>query len=253
MIDERQTRLESRLLELGTAMAFPATPPLAALVADRLRQPPRRFSLLRPVRRGMALALVATVLLVGIAAAFGLGLGGLRLTFGPASFSPIPSLAVGPGLGQPTSLADARQGVTFPLRVPGLTELGDPDLVYLADPPAGGAVTLLYGERDGFPADPTTGIALIVTQVRADIGPDVFEKLINSGVSVTSASVQGNAAWWVAGGDHFFFYRDANGQPVESTLRLAGATLIWEEGGVTHRVEGAPSLADAVRVAESLE
>ena len=40
---------------------------------------------------------------------------------------------------------------------------------------------------------------------------------------------------------------------VESTLRLASDTLIWEEGGVTHRVEGAPSLADAVRVAESLE
>jgi len=253
MIDQRRAPLEDRLLELGRAMAFPATPPLAALVAGRLRQPPRRFGLLRPISRGMALALAATVLLVGVVAAFGLGLGGLRLTFGPVSFSPIPSLMAGPGLGEPTSLAEARQEVTFRLRVPGLTELGDPDLVYLADPPAGGAVTLLYGERDGFAADPTTGIGLIVTQFRADIGPDIFEKLIDSGVSVTRASVHGHAAWWVAGGDHFFYYRDANGQPVESTLRLAGATLIWEEGGVTHRVEGAPALADAVRVAESLE
>ena len=205
------------------------------------------------MRRGVALALAATVVLVGIAAAFGLGLGGLRLTFGPVSFSPMPSLLAGPGLGQPTSLADARQAVTFPLRVPGLTEIGDPDLVYLADPPAGGAVTLLYGERDGFPSDSTTGIGLIVTQFRADIGPEVFEKLIDSGVRVTRASVHGHAAWWVARGRHFFFYRDANGAPVESTLRLAGDTLIWEEGGVTHRVEGAPSLADALRVAESLE
>jgi hypothetical protein len=253
MTDLRQAPLEDRLLELGRAMAFPATPPLAALVADRLRQPTRRLGIVRPISRGMALALAATVLLVGVVAAFGLGLGGLRLTFGPASFSPIPSLLAGPGLGQPTSLADARQAVAFPLRVPGLTELGDPDLVYLADPPAGGAVTLLYGERDGFAADPTTGVGLIVTQFRADIGPDVFEKLINSGVSVTSASVHGHAGWWVAGGDHYFFYRDANGVQVDSTLRLAGDTLIWEEGGVTHRVEGAPSLADAVRVAESLE
>jgi hypothetical protein len=253
MTDLRQAPLEDRLLELGRAMAFPATPPLAALVADRLRQPTRRLGLVRPITRGMALALAATVLLVGVVAAFGLGLGGLRLTFGPASFSPIPSLLAGPGLGEPTSLADARREVAFRLRVPGLTVLGDPDLVYLADPPAGGAVTLLYGERDGFRADPTTGIGLIVTQFRADIGPELFEKLIDSGVSVTSASVRGHAAWWVAGGDHYFFYRDANGAQVDSTLRLAGDTLIWEEGGVTHRVEGAPSLADAVRVAGSLE
>ena len=60
-------------------------------------------------------------------------------------------------------------------------------------------------------------------------------------------------AWWIAGGDHFFFYRDAQGNVVDTTLRLADNTLIWEEAGVTHRVEGAPSLAAAIRVAESLE
>ena len=255
MTERRQPALEDRLLDLGTAIAFPPTPPLAALVAERLRQPMRRsaFGLGRPLGRGMAIALTATVLLVGIAAAVGIGLGGLRLTFGPASFSPLPSLVAGPGLGQPTSLEEARAGVTFALRVPRLAELGEPDLVYLAEPPVGGAVTLLYGDRTVFPADPATRIGVIVTQFRADIGPEVFEKLINAGVSVTPTTVHGRAAWWVAGGDHFFFYRDADGRLIESTLRLAGQTLIWEESGVTHRVEGAPSLADAVRVAESLE
>jgi hypothetical protein len=117
----------------------------------------------------------------------------------------------------------------------------------------GGAVTLLYGERPGFPADPVTGIGLIVTQFRADIGPEYFEKLIDTGVSVTPTSVGTSAAWWVAGGEHFFFYRDANGRQVDSTLRLAGQTLIWEASGVSYRVEGAPSLLDAIRAAESLE
>lgn len=252
MTDERHPRLEDRLLDLGTAIAFPATPPLSALVADRLAQPPRGLRLGRPVGRAMAIALAATILLVGLAAAFGIGLGGLRLVFGPAP-SPLPSMVVGPGLGEPATLAEARDRVTFPLRVPGLPGLGDPDLVYLADPPAGGAVTLLYRKRDGFPADPATNIGLIVTQFRADIGPEIFEKLINSGVRITPAKVGGVAAWWVAGGDHFFFYRDAQGMVVDSTLRLASDTLIWEERGVTHRVEGAPSLANAVRVAESLE
>jgi hypothetical protein len=139
------------------------------------------------------------------------------------------------------------------LRVPGLTGLGEPDLVYLADPPRAGVVTLLYGDRGEYPADSATGVGLIVTQFRADIGPEVFEKMILEGVRVTAVSVNGNDAWWVAGGEHYFFYRDADGLMVDSTLRLAGDTLIWEERGVTHRVDGAPSLEAAVGLAESLE
>ena len=251
MTEQQLASLDTRLADLGASIAFPATPPIAALVAERLSGQPLRTGLRRPFTRGLALALAATLLLVGIAAAVGIALGGLRLTFGPPP-SPLPSFAVGPGLGNPTSLADARSGVTFTLRVPSVPDLGQPDLVYLAKPPAGGAVTLLYGPRKGFPANSKTGIGLVITQFRADIQSELFEKLIDSGVSVTATRVHGLAAWWIAGGDHYFFYRDANGRVVDTTLRLAGDTLIWEEGRVTHRVEGAPSLAAALLVADSL-
>lgn len=251
MSEQRVTPLEARLADLGAAIDFPTTPPVDAIVADRLRVAPRRFGLRRPLTRGVALGLAAALLLIGIAAAVGITLGGLRLTFGPYP-SPLPSFSVGPGLGGPVSLSEARAAVTFAVRVPSLPELGEPDEVFLAEPPAGGAVTLLYGERAGFPANARSGIGLVITQFRADIGPEIFEKLINNGVSVTAVRFQGHDAWWIAGGDHFFFYRDANGQVVDTTLRLAAPTLIWEEGLVTHRVEGAPSLADAQRVAESL-
>jgi hypothetical protein len=252
MRTEPRIPLESRLADLGAEMAFPATPPIATVVGEQLRHPRPGLGRRQPISRGVALALAATLLLVGVAAAAGIALGGLRLVFGPASFSPLPTLVVGPGLGEATSLSEARQQVTFTLRVPALTELGQPDLVYVAEPPAGGAVTLLYGDRAGFPAPAVTGIGLVITQFRADIGPDAFEKMIDSGVSVTDTRVNGQAAWWVAGGEHYFFYRDANGRIMDETLRLAGNTLIWEEGGVTHRVEGAPTLAAATRVAESL-
>jgi hypothetical protein len=253
MPDRPRPSLEDRLADLAPAIAFPATPPLAALVGARLRQPPGRVAFGRPLRRGLAFAIAAMLLLVGVAAAVGIALGGLRLVFGPASFSPQPSLSAGPGLGERVSLAEARAGVTFTLRLPALPGLAEPDLVYLAEPPQGGAVTLLYGARPGFPADPESGVSLILTQFRADIGPEVFEKLIDAGVTVTASRVHGLPAWWVAGGDHFFFYRDETGRMVDTTLRLAGDTLIWEEAGVTHRVEGAPTLADALRVAESIE
>lgn len=253
MPEQPLATLDARLAELRSAIAFPATPALAALVGERLRNAPPRIGWRRPVGRGVALAVAATLLLVGVAAAVGIALGGLRIVFGPATFPPAPTLLAGPGLGEATTLSAARGRVAFNLRVPTLGELDAPDLVYLAEPPTGGAVTLLYGERAAFPIDPATGIGLIITQFRADIGPEVFEKLIDSGVTVTPARVHGLNAWWVAGGEHFFFYRDADGGMVDTTLRLAGNTLIWEEGGVTHRVEGAPSLADAIRVAESLE
>jgi hypothetical protein len=253
MRDGARIPLESRLAALAPEIAFPATPALAASVTAELRRPSRRATWRRPLTRGAALALAALLLLAAVAAAVGIGLGGLRLVFGPASFSPLPSMAVGPGLGQATTLAEARNAISFTLRIPKLPELGDPDLVYLAKPPEGGVVTLLFSPRPGFPADPSTGIGLIITQFRADIGPEVFEKLIDSGVRVTPTRVNGIDAWWVAGGEHFFFYRDPAGRVVDATLRLAGDTLIWEENGITHRVEGAPSLDGAVRVAEALE
>jgi hypothetical protein len=39
---------------------------------------------------------------------------------------------------------------------------------------------------------------------------------------------------------------------VDETLRLVGDTLVWEASGLTLRVEGAPSLEAALRVAASL-
>jgi hypothetical protein len=261
MTERRPMALEERLADLSVAVEFPATPRIAELVGDRLRAGLGRGPLgngrWRLVRfpslgRGALLALLATALLVGAVAAIGIATGGLRLIFNPESLPALPSLPNQPGIGQQVTLDDARSQVGFALRVPNLAALGDPDQVYLMEPPVGGAVTLVYGERPGYPLQHGRAYGLVITQFRADIDPEYFEKLINGGVSVTSAIVNGHAAYWVAGGDHFFFYRDANGGVVNTTLRLAGETLIWEEDGVTQRVEGAPSLGAAVVVAESL-
>jgi hypothetical protein len=65
-------------------------------------------------------------------------------------------------------------------------------------------------------------------------------------------SVSGAPGYWIEGGEHFFFYRDADGEVVDDTLRLVGTALVWEQDGLTLRVEGAPNLAAALRIAESL-
>jgi hypothetical protein len=261
MAEPRPTDLEERLADLSLAVEFPATPPIAQLVGDRLRAGNGRAPLgngrwwlvrFPSLGRGALLALLATVLLVGAVAAIGIVAGGLRLIFNPESLPALPSLPNQPGIGQQVTLDDAHSLAGFTLRVPTLAGLGDPDQAYIMDPPVGGAVTLVYGERPGYPLQAGRAYGLVITQFRADIDPEYFEKLISLGVSVTNAMVNGHPAYWVAGGEHFFFYRDANGQVVNTTLRLAGDTLIWEENGVTMRVEGAPSLTAAIAVAESL-
>jgi hypothetical protein len=92
-----------------------------------------------------------------------------------------------------------------------------------------------------------------VTEFAADIGPDTFEKMILEGTSVEPVTVNGRPGWWIEGGVHAFFYRDASGRMVDTTLRLVSSALIWEEDGLALRVEGAPDLAAAMRAAASLE
>ena len=50
---------------------------------------------------------------------------------------------------------------------------------------------------------------------------------------------------------HDVAYVDASGQVLPETVRLAPATLVWQYGTVTLRMEGFTSRADARSVAET--
>ena len=121
----------------------------------------------------------------------GLGLGAIRINF--AGDSPLPS-PVGSvpnrGYGQPTTLGEATAAVPFAIRLPAIPDLGEPDAVYLAPVPASGTVTLAWGERPGFPAG-ADGTGLVITEFAADIGPDTFEKMVDSGTTVQPVTVNG--------------------------------------------------------------
>ena len=239
--------------DLAAEVLFPPTPLLADAVVATLLEPARGGWWPRPasLARALVLGSAATVLVVGVVGAIGIGLGAIRIN---VAESPLPT-PVGSvpnrGYGQPISLEEARSAVPFEVRLPGDPQLGDPDKVYLAPFPAGGTVTMVWGDRPSFPAD-DEGIGLVVTQFRADIGPETFEKMVLEGTSVESVTVDGGPGWWIEGGTHAFFYRDASGEIVDTTLRLVSSALIWDDGVVAFRVEGAPSLEAAQKVADSL-
>ena len=129
--------------------------------------------------------------------------------------------------------------------------LGTPDHVYYDT--ATHAVALAWTDRPGLPADPESGLGVVVTQFRADMGPQTFEKLLLEGAVIEQVVVGQTTGYWLEGGPHLFYFRSADGSVADTTIRLVGTTLMWERDGKTVRIEGAPDLETAKRIAESME
>jgi hypothetical protein len=266
--------LERALRELGGSVPFPPERDLSGPVGARLRAegPPHpgvvRMPLgLRPartLRRAVILAAALLVLAAGIAVAGRLGLPGVRVIFSktpptvppatpsPTQGSPTPSA---PGsalsLGDRVTLREARGSVEFPIRVPAFPGLGAPDLVYRSYDLLGGRVSLVYTPRPGFPAA-VDGVGLLVTQFRGQAERTLLEKMAGPGTKVQSVRVHGYPGLWFSGAPHEILYVAPGGQIEQDTVRMSGDALIWQEGGVILRVEGAPNLAEALRVANSM-
>jgi hypothetical protein len=245
--------LEAALTDLAAGIEWPPTPSLAGAVSAQIRAQSSRASAWRPARRGLLLGLLAALLLVGAAAAIGIALGGLRIiSGGPPPGSPLPDAVVAErGFGEETDVATAAESMgVSALMVPDLPALGSPDHVFFDSRTQAAALT--WGSREGLPADPDTGLGIVITQFRADIGPETFEKVIHEGTSLEPIAIGDATGYWIEGGEHYFLFRDADGQVLDATIRLVGTTLMWERDGLTLRIEGAPDLDAAVRIAESM-
>jgi hypothetical protein len=218
----------------------------------------------RTLRRAVILAAALLVLAAGIAVAGRLGLPGVRVIFSktpptvppstpsPTQSSPTPSA---PGsalsLGDRVTLREARDSVHFPVRVPSLPGLGSPDVVYRSYDLLGGRVSLVYAPRPGFPAS-ADGVGLLVTQFRGQAERDLLVKVAGPGTKVRQVRVHGYPGLWISGAPHEIFYVAPGGGIEQDTIRMSGDALIWQEGGVILRVEGAQSVGRALQVADSM-
>ena len=268
--------LEQALVELGTHLAYPPTPDAATAARRRLQTAQGRHRVgqgwaVNPRRLVLAAALLLALVGLALAAsptarrviADRLGVRGIDIRQVPAlppippTPSPVPSATPRPfgeglSLGTRVTLDEARQRVNFELRLPTLPELGQPDEIYFDATPPGGRVSLVYGPPPGWPASPTTGVALLITQFRGETNPLLMGKLLAAGTTLDEVQVNGWRGFWLAGEPHAFFFRDPQGEIHQETLRLAGNTLVWEQANVTLRIEGAPAREQALRLATSM-
>jgi hypothetical protein len=261
------TDLERALLDLAPRVAFPPTPDIAATIRARIAvqpQPaPRRWTwpaLLQP--RRLAIACLA-VLLLAVAAltvstdlrtaiAKRLGIHGIEIIFVEEPPTPVAT-PVGATLllGEPMTLAEAQARVGYTIKLP--ATLGEPDEVYLRQVAAGQMVTLLYQARASLPEASETGVGALLMQFPADSPVGDLAKRISQGMgSMLDVSINGNPGLWITGQTELVIDMDPSAGWQSPAGRPSANVLIWEEGGMTYRLETNLRLLDAIALAESV-
>jgi hypothetical protein len=226
------------------------------------------WSLARPARRALILALVAVLVVAAIAGAVGLGLPGLHIILGEVPRSVPPSLAptlvpghsptpegLGASLGLGEALdstnpadLDARAG--FPVRLPADPRLGPPQAVYV-DRARGGQVTLLWATDVDLPATLEPAVGLLLSEFEGTINEGYFTKVIGATTTLERVRVSGKLGYWLSGDPHFFSWQGPNGL-VDDPRRWIGDVLVWADGPITYRLETSLGHDEAIRIAESL-
>ncbi|MFU8871650.1 hypothetical protein [Micromonospora sp. SL4-19] len=235
--------LERELRDLSAWLRTPEPPDVTARVRARLAAPVRRRRRWRYLV-AVLVALLVALLPPGRAALADAVAGLLRFAGTIIETSPEPVLPTGtpsPLPSQrPTALHEAQRQVRFPIRLP--AKLGPPEQVLIADPDGTGSfrvATLLY-----------RGGALRVDAYDGGLDP-AFHKQVG-GPGVEWVEVDGDFAVWI-GGPHALAYVDRTGTVRVETARLAASTLIWQRAGVSYRLEGDFTKAEAIEIANSLD
>lgn len=255
---------EARLRDAARTFPYPPTPDIAGAARLQLAEEAGRKSGLRgrlTHRRLIWAALIALLLLGGLLAVPQvraalveyLQIGAIRIflveptptpTPPPSTATPQPTptpIASLLDLAGETTLTEAEQQAGFPIRLPTYpADLGQPDAVFLQE--LGGPVVVLVWLDDAQPDRVRLSLH--------ELGPGTFGEKGDPG-RVEETQVNGWRAIW-AEGPYILQFRRGNRVDYDFRHLIEGRVLIWTEGEITYRLESDLSLAEAVRVAESL-
>ncbi|MFB4272132.1 hypothetical protein [Nonomuraea sp. GTA35] len=223
----------------------PITGPVRPHTRRDSRAPGRRDGGRRsPARRGrrarwaIVAAVVVAVITVTAATPQGraavtqiLRFAGIEIEIGETTPPPVTTTATLPGEHQ-VPRTDVPGQARFQVRTP--AALGDPQRVTVADD--GRMVSMFWPG------------GLRLDQFDGTVSPFFFKKLGPPAPEYTR--VNGREAWWIPGEHPLGYILRQDGTQVP--LRQAAATLIWQQDGLNFRLEGAKSMAEAVRIASSL-
>lgn len=249
--------LERALREAGARIEYPPGADLTSRVRTRIAAPrlgPRRWlrlQITRPAFLATAAVVAACAFLIlspgaRVAVADLLGIDGVRITIEEE----VPAAGAELNLGQRVSLDVARTRVDFDVLVP--EWLGAPDEVYHLDAVSG--VALVYRVRDGLPpAVEGSRAGAVITEFRARLDDVLYKKIVaGGGTRLEGVLVGGNPGFWIEARPHVVEYVDPEGRAGRLHSRLVGNTLLWNQAGLTLRIESSLSLERSLEIAASL-
>lgn len=216
------TELERALLALRSDVAWPATPEPAFRLPERTRR-----DLRRPALAALALAVAALAVAFAVPGARSAILHVFRI--GGASVERVQALPpaqqrpLAASLGRPVSRAAARVAFDAPVPFPAGVQL------YQSGP---WVVSALLSSDDG---------PVLASEFSSVPAGMVVKKVATNGTRIQGVSIRsGTRGFWLSGEQHVVL------EPTPA--RLAGNTLLWDDGKLTYRLEG-PRL----RLATALE
>jgi hypothetical protein len=253
---------ETRLKELTGEFSYPATPPIARKVMQRIRVQPT-FSRIpsRKLAWTLAILLITFLSLMAVptvraAVIEFIQIGVVRIfpsnepvneiivtptpqarNTVPAPTSLIPFLE---SIAGETSLEVARQIARYPISLPSFpTDLGEPDRVFVQE--AAEAMVILVWTDEENPGQVKMSLHLI-PQYSWVIKKANFEM-------VELTTVHGEQAAWTTGPYPLIM----NNRDIQYTRLIEGHVLIWTQADLTYRLETDLSMEEAIKIAESLQ
>ena len=247
--------VDALLRASAKAFSYPRTPRfIAASVRIRLDDEASiterlRAVVARPVLRAAAAVVLVAVVIVSsalvvpqsrAALADFFGLSRVKIEIGPVLGPPPPVLSPD-SFAEPATLQTAQEAVDFEIRLP--TERGVqmlPNAVYVETIGRASApvVILVYASEDFDLYQRSMGF---------------YGKGLPDAELARESSVHGQPAIWIDSGGHIARSLDADGNLLVETERtVERGTLLWEDGGISYRLETGLSEEEAILLAESL-
>jgi hypothetical protein len=229
--------LEHRLHELGRELAFPPEPDLASRVRERVHGRPFPW-------RAVALAFAVVVLAVAVAFAVPPARSAILRWFhlGGASVElvdTLPDAAERPqaaGLGRPVPLSEAEDRVGFDLLLPPGRK---PERAYVIGDSVASVLLRFRGKT-------------VLLSEFPSFGGEALKKLSVNATVIEPARVGRAEGLWIQGAPHVLTWIDRETGYRERPILIRGNVLLWLHGGLTLRLEGRLSKAQALELARSI-